>query len=105
MYKKTYYVYLITNYTNTVIYCGVTNNLERRIFEHKNKLNPKSFSSKYNLNKLVYYEEYDYVYDAIDREKQIKAGPRRKKEDMINGFNPKWKDLSDGWDYLINHHC
>ena len=90
--NKNYFVYIITNKINTVLYTGLTNNLKRRIYEHKNKL-VSSFSSKYNLNKLVYYEIYDDVNLTIQREKQIKAGSRRKKLDLIKKSNPDFKDL------------
>ena len=89
---KYYCVYIITNLTNTVLYTGVTGNLLGRIYHHKNKT-VSSFSSKYNLNKLVYYEVYEDVNLAIAREKQIKAGNRQKKINLINNFNPKWEDL------------
>jgi len=89
-----YYVYIITNYTNSVLYTGVTNDLNRRIDEHKAKL-VKGFSKKYNLNKLVYYEEYDNINDAILREKQIKKGPRKRKMELIEGMNEKWLDLAE----------
>jgi len=75
------YVYLLTNKSNTVIYTGVTNNLPKRVYEHKEKL-IRGFTSKYNVNKLVYFEAYDSIQDAIAREKQIKAGSRRKKNDQ-----------------------
>ncbi len=88
-----YYVYIITNKNNTVLYTGITNNLERRIYEHKNKL-LKSFSSKYNLNKLVYCEITSDINSAIEREKKIKSGSRKKKIELINSINPQWKDLS-----------
>ena len=65
---KSYYVYIATNYNNTVLYTGVTNNIDRRLFEHKNKIHPKSFTAKYNINKLVYAESARYAYDAISRE-------------------------------------
>jgi len=90
--KKYYRVYIITNSVNTVLYTGVTGNLVARVYYHKNK-SVSSFSSKYNLNKLVYYEIYEDVNLAISREKQIKAGSRKKKLDLINIFNPSWKDL------------
>jgi putative endonuclease len=77
---------------NTVIYTGVTNNLKTRVFQHKNKI-IKGFTEKYNATKLVYYETFDSAYDAISREKQIKAGSRKKKIDLINKTNPQWKDL------------
>lgn len=85
-------VYILTNKTNSVLYTGVTNNLIRRIFEHKSK-NIKGFSEKYNVTKLVYYELGENIEGAIKREKQIKNLVRRKKIDMINTFNPEWKDL------------
>ena len=95
LYKQTGgYVYLLTNKNNTVIYTGVTNNLKRRLEEHCQKINPKSFTAKYKLYKLVYYETYFLIGDAIAREKQIKAGSRKKKEMLINSTNPEWKDLS-----------
>jgi len=94
MMSKQYYVYLLTNYTNTVIYVGITNDLIRRAYEHRNKL-VKGFTEKYNLTKLVYFEVYDTPYEAITREKQIKGGSRKKKEGLINQINPEWRDLYD----------
>lgn len=90
---KKYYVYIITNKINTVLYIGVTNNLERRIFEHKNKL-ISGFSSKYNLNKLVYFEEFNSVNDALVNEKKLKGWIRKKKIDLIESRNTGWKDLA-----------
>jgi len=90
--SKEYYVYILTNKNNHVLYTGVTNNLSRRVYEHKEKLH-KGFTQKYNINKLVYYEVTDDISAAIDREKQIKAGSRKKKIDLINKFNPEWTDL------------
>lgn len=90
--QSMYYVYLMTNYTNTVIYTSVTNNLIKRIYEHKNKL-IKGFTEKYNINKLVYYEEFTDIKFAIAREKQIKSGSRKKKIDLIIKDNPKYQDL------------
>jgi len=90
--KKQYYVYIMTNKNNTVIYTGITNNLKKRIYEHKEKI-IRSFTSRYNINKLVYYEIFEDIYNAISREKQIKSGSRRKKIDLVNNFNPQWKDL------------
>jgi putative endonuclease len=84
---------MMSNKTNTVIYTGVTGNLERRVYEHKNKL-IKGFTSKYNVTKLVYYEMYSYIYDAIAREKQIKGGSRAKKIELIVDINKEWKDLA-----------
>jgi len=90
-----YYVYLITNWNNKVMYVGVTNNLERRIYEHKNKL-VKGFTEKYNVNRLVYFEETEDVIAAIAREKEIKKWRREKKDQLVNRMNPNWKDLSSG---------
>lgn len=92
--EKQYFVYIMTNKLNTVIYTGVTNNLRRRVFEHKEKIGSK-FTKRYNINKLVYFEIYQDAYNAIAREKQIKAGSRQKKIDLINSMNPEWKDLYD----------
>ena len=86
----------MVNKNNTTIYTGVTSNLTKRVFEHKNKTY-KGFTSKYNCDKLVYFEEYQSANEAIVREKQIKKGNRKRKEDLINKHNPKWDDLSDGW--------
>lgn len=91
---KYYYIYIMTNKMNTVLYTGVTNDLIRRVYEHKEKLTP-SFTSKYNVTKLVYYEVCEDVIQAITREKQIKGGSRQKKVDLVNDFNPSWKDLYD----------
>ncbi|MBI2074244.1 MAG: GIY-YIG nuclease family protein [Candidatus Levybacteria bacterium] len=92
MNTKQYYVYIATNKINTVLYTGVTNNLIKRIFQHKNKL-VSSFTSKYNISKLVYYEIYENALQAITREKQIKAGSRTKKLKLIQATNPDFKDL------------
>ena len=91
--NKRYYVYLLTNWNNKVIYVGVTNNIERRIYEHQNKL-VKGFTEKYNVNKLVYFEETEDVNSAITREKEIKKWRREKKDRLVNQVNPTWKDLS-----------
>jgi putative endonuclease len=90
--EKQYFVYIMTNKLNTVLYTGISNNLRRRTFEHKEKIGSK-FTKRYNINKLVYYEIYQDSYNAISREKQIKAGSRQKKIEMINKMNPEWKDL------------
>ena len=82
----------MTNKNNTVIYTGVTNDLKRRVYEHKEKL-IDGFTKKYNVNKLVYFEFTSDINSAIQREKQIKAGSRQKKIDLINSINPEWKDL------------
>ena len=87
-----YYVYILTNKNNNVLYTGVTNNLIRRIYEHKNKL-INGFTKKYNVTKLVYFEEYTSIIDAIKREKQIKGGSRSKKILLINKYNNKWEDI------------
>lgn len=89
---KQYYAYLMTNHMNTVIYTGVTGDLIRRVYEHKHHL-IKGFTSKYNVNKLVYYESTDDIQTAIAREKQIKSGSRVKKIDLITKNNPKYNDL------------
>jgi putative endonuclease len=91
---NSYFVYLLTNWNNKVMYVGVTNDLERRLFEHKNKL-ISGFSEKYNLTKLVYFEETRDVYSAITREKEIKKWRREKKDQLINRVNPAWRDLSE----------
>ena len=92
MNKKQYYIYLMMNYANTVIYIGVTNNLQKRIYEHKNKI-IKGFTSKYKVNKLVYFEIFDDVKTAIEREKQLKAGSRARKIAIIVRNNPNFRDL------------
>ena len=89
---KNYTVYIATNKLNTVLYTGVTNNLARRIYEHKHRL-LSGFTSKYNVNKLVYYEVFENINDAIFREKQIKAGSRSKKIQLIRKINPGFNDL------------
>jgi putative endonuclease len=88
-----YYVYIMTNKSNTTLYTGVTNNLQRRVFEHKNG-NGSEFTKKCQTNKLVYYEIGGDIKAVIEREKQIKAGSRRDKVKLINTNNPEWKDLS-----------
>jgi len=89
---KQYFVYIVTNKSMT-LYTGMTNSLEQRIFQHKSHTN-KGFTSRYNISKLVYFEEFNDVRDAIAREKQIKGWLRRKKIALINTINPEWKDLS-----------
>ena len=91
---KQYYVYILTNKSNNVLYIGVTNDLIRRIFEHKSKV-VEGFTKKYNLWKLVYYEAADNIESAINREKQLKNWHRDWKMNLIDQFNPDWKDLSD----------
>ena len=94
---KKYYVYFMTNAHNTVLYVGVTSNLIKRVYEHKIKKNPKSFTARYNLDKLIYYEVYDTPDEAIAREKQIKKWNRKRKNELVERENPEWKDLSEGW--------
>lgn len=96
MKKHEYFIYILTNKNNSVLYTGVTNNLERRIYEHKNGKG-SIFTKKYNCSKLVYYEEFQWIQDAIAREKQIKAGSRQKKLELIKTINNDWVDLSCDW--------
>ncbi len=91
-----FYVYLLTNQNNKVMYVGVTNNLVRRVYEHKTK-QIQGFTEKYNVNKLVYFEETSDVRAAITREKEIKKWRREKKNSLVVTVNPDWKDLSEGW--------
>ncbi|WHF51447.1 GIY-YIG nuclease family protein [Chryseobacterium gotjawalense] len=90
---KTSYIYILTNKNNTTLYVGVTSDLSTRILQHRSKQNPHSFSTKYNLYKLVYFEEFQSIVQAIAREKQLKAGSRKKKIALINQLNPDWLDL------------
>ena len=90
--EDAYSVYILTNKHHTVLYTGVTSDLYNRVLEHKHKIYP-GFTARYNVYKLVYYEQYGNVYDAIEREKQIKAGSRQKKSDLVNSMNPGWEDL------------
>jgi putative endonuclease len=94
MKDKQYCVYIMTNTHNTVLYTGVTDDLQRRVLEHRSGKG-SVFTKKYNLTKLVYFECGEDVNTAIFREKQIKAGSRRKKEELIDSLNPEWKDLFD----------
>ncbi|MCL4354557.1 GIY-YIG nuclease family protein [Patescibacteria group bacterium] len=90
---RNYFVYILTNRTNKVLYTGITNNLQKRIYEHKNKL-IEGFTKKYNVNRLVYFDEFINVNDAISAEKKIKGWLRIKKIELIESKNPEWKDLS-----------
>ncbi|MFH1560797.1 MAG: GIY-YIG nuclease family protein [Chloroflexota bacterium] len=90
--SKTFFVYIMTNPRKTVLYTGITNNLPRRVYEHKNKLTP-GFAARYNVIDLVYYEVAETAEAAITREKQLKAGSRRRKIELINSMNPTWRDL------------
>jgi len=87
------FIYIITNTYNTTLYIGVTSNLPKRILEHIEKRFENSFTSRYNLNKLVYYEQFQMIGDAIAREKQLKGGSRSAKMKLIQSMNPLWKDL------------
>ena len=91
--QKRFYVYLLINWNNKVMYVGVTNDMHRRLYEHKNKL-VKGFTEKYNVDKLVYFEETDDVISALAREKEIKKWRREKKDNLVLSINPEWKDLS-----------
>ncbi len=90
--NKQYFVYIMTNRNNTTLYTGITNDLKRRVYEHKEKM-VGGFTKKYKLNKLVYYEVFEDPENAILREKQIKGGSRQKKIDLINSLNEEWQDL------------
>ena len=90
------YIYIITNKNKTTLYVGVTSNLRQRIYEHKIGKYKNSFSKRYNLKYLIYYECFSYIEEAIHREKQLKAGNRQRKLDLINDFNPEWGDLYEG---------
>jgi putative endonuclease len=92
---KNYWVYIISGRTR-ILYVGVTNDIERRVYEHRNKSVP-GFTSKYRLDRLVYFEEHVDIRDAIEREKQIKSWQREKKAALIESLNPRWKDVSLDW--------
>ena len=92
-----YFIYILSNWDDSVLYIGVTGNLPRRLYEHRNHL-VDGFSSKYNTTKLIYFEETTDVYSAISREKQLKGWTRKKKNDLIAKMNPEWTDLSANWD-------
>lgn len=93
MEQRQYAVYILSSHTRT-LYIGVTNNLQRRLYEHKNKLVP-GFTAKYNVDRLVYYEMFTDARDAIAREKQLKNWARKKKEFLVETLNPEWRDLSE----------
>ena len=94
--SKTYAVYILTNYNQTTFYIGVTGNLQKRIWEHKNKV-VEGFTKKYNVDRLVYYELTEDVESALNREKQLKRWHRQWKINLIKGINPEFKDLSESW--------
>jgi len=91
---KTYYIYLMTNWNHRVMYVGVTNDLVRRVYEHKNKL-MEGFTSRYNINKLVYFENTEDIHAALAREKEIKRWRREKKDALVHALNSDWRDLSE----------
>jgi len=93
---RDYFVYILSNFTKTTLYIGVTNDIQRRIFEHRN-IGIGSFSSKYKTHFLVYYEHTNDIYSALMREKQLKKWRREKKDYLIEQMNPEWKDLSKEW--------
>ena len=90
-----YYVYIMANATGTVVYTGVNNDVVRRVYEHKHNSDSKSFTVKYRVHKLVYFEETSSSYAAISREKQIKSWNRKRKNQLVESMNPKWEDLYD----------
>ena len=90
--RETYYVYILTNWTDKVMYIGVTNNLERRLYEHRNGLN-EGFTKQYNVHKLVYFETTSDVNAALAREKQLKKWSREKKNALVSSVNPEWKEI------------
>ncbi len=96
MEERTYFVYIMTNKMNTTLYVGVTNNIEHRTYEHKTGKGGY-FTSKYKLNKLIYYEEFQYINDAIAREKELKGWSRKKKDVLIKTLNPLRDDLAHDW--------
>ena len=91
-----YYVYILRNKTKSVLYIGVTDNLQCRIYEHKNEV-LEGFTKKYHVHYLIYFETYQNISDAIAREKQLKGWSRIKKEQLIASMNPLWNDLSEEW--------
>ena len=96
MFTKQYIVYILTNKSNRVMYIGVTNDLARRLFEHKNDC-ADGFTKRYHVHKLVYYETTSDVMSALEREKDLKGWRREKKNALVETMNPEWKDLSEGW--------
>ncbi|HEX8252071.1 MAG TPA: GIY-YIG nuclease family protein [Thermoanaerobaculia bacterium] len=93
---KQYFVYMVTNRWKNVLYTGMTNSLERRMWQHKNKALP-GFTKRYNCDRLVYYEIFDEVNQAIEREKQLKNWPRARKNELVESMNPAWNDLAADW--------
>lgn len=91
-------IYILTNKNNTVLYTGVTSDLRKRFYEHQNKIYSNGFTKKYNVSKLVYFEVFSLIEEAIAREKQIKGGSRQKKINLIESINPDWEDLSENFE-------
>jgi len=91
------FVYILANAANVCLYTGVTNDLARRLHEHRHETDPESFTAKYRVHKLVYYEETPDAYAAVSREKQIKSWNRKRKNMLVESMNPEWRDLSDDW--------
>ena len=97
MFNYNFYIYILTNKNKTVLYTGVTRDLEIRVWQHRTKAYKKSFTARYNVDRLVYYEHFTHIVEAIAREKQIKGGSRAKKEALINQENPNWNDIAAHW--------
>jgi putative endonuclease len=95
--REDFWVYLATNKTGTVLYCGITNDLKRRMWEHKNRTNPRSFTARYSVNRLVWCEHFSNALEAIAGEKRIKGLTRAKKDAIVRALNPRWNDLSAEW--------
>ena len=89
------FTYIMTNKNHTTLYVGVSSEIKERVFQHKEKIYPNSFTARYNLTKLVYFVFHELIETAIERENQLKAGSRKKKIDLINSMNPDWRDLWD----------
>ena len=94
------WVYIMCSLNRSTLYVGVTSNIASRVYEHREKAIPKSFTSRYNCIKLVYYKRFETIMEAIVDEKRIKGGSRKRKEDLINGMNPEWRDLYNEIKYL-----
>ncbi|MBS1556218.1 MAG: GIY-YIG nuclease family protein [Bacteroidetes bacterium] len=88
------FVYILTNKINTVLYMGMTTDVRTRLWEHREKINPKSFTARYNVSKLIYYEPYQSVEEAVERERYIKGKTRKWKADLVATMNPNWNDLT-----------